>query len=372
MDPTPNETASHEQTTPRRTEPGRSDKSAKESASKTTADRTVTLILEARRELFMRHPLMTQTETTLLTPPIEHLIAIVRRIILLRQVGIYFSGTSGIGKSKALDFVEAVLRKEFKRLYLLKHNALNKQVPSIRAFFMHFLKTVKHSEKRGETYPLRERVLNKIVECAIQSGLGLAVLLIDEAQNMNVDDFLFLKDLGNEAAHEGVVLLPILMAQEPDFEGVLERLRMDGRLDLISRFAIKKITFAGFNSLSDIKSVLREIDEQIYPRERGWSWTQFFMPAAYANGFRLEHCAADLFEVLKSMSPAKNARSHIFPARQLFAAIRAFLVSGAGIDKPTFHAGQAMWREALEAVEIEEAMRLSSGAATRGKVRVNV
>lgn len=367
MDTTLIDTTSHGQKT-KCTEHGRS----AQDASRTTADQNIALIREARRELFMRHPLMTQTETILLTPPIEHLIATVRRIILLRQVGIYFSGTSGIGKSKALDFVEAVLRNEFKQLYLLKHNALNKQVPSIRAFFMHFLKTVKHPEKRGETYPLRERVLNKIVEGALQSGLDLAVLLIDEAQNMNVDDFLFLKDLGNEAAHEGVVMLPILMAQEPDFEGVLEHLRMEGRLDLISRFAIKKIPFSGFNSRSDIKAVLQKIDEQVYPRESGWSWTQFFMPAAYSNGFRLEHCSADLFAVLKSMSSAKNAKNRIFPARQLFAAIRTFLVSGAEIDVPTFHAGQEMWREALEAVEIEEAMRLSSGPAAKGNVRVKV
>jgi hypothetical protein len=57
-------------------------------------------------------------------------------------------------------------------LCVVRHDAQNAQVPSIRVFFKHFLNSVKHTELRGETYDLRLRLVNWLVDEGPSSGSG--------------------------------------------------------------------------------------------------------------------------------------------------------------------------------------------------------
>lgn len=329
-------------------------------------------ILSARNDLFKYHPLLAQSTTVLCTPPIEELLPILRGVILLRQQGTYLVGPSSIGKTKALEFVAATLREELPGLCILNHIPQNKQVMSVRAFFMHFLKSVGHKNFKGETYVLRTRVLNAIVDQGRRNGWNLAVAFIDEAQTMQLEDFQFLKDIVNESEEHDVVFLPILMGQDPDFDRTREMLLDAGRFDLISRFVLKRIEFRGFNSKDDIKALLHEIDSQTYPAEKGWSWTQFFVPIAYSNGFRMEDCAALLYKRLRDLVPGRLKKNRIFPARQLFAAIRTFLKKAAAVDAKELPELETLWTYAIEEAMLEEAIELVSFASKKGGVSVQI
>src|SRR5471032_1231459 len=114
---------------------------------------------ERREEMGIHHPLMTK-EVLLPTGPINELFLAVRRVVILRETGCCFTGHSGIGKSCALDVVEAMLQLQMPGLLVVKHDTHSQQVPSIRAFFKHFLTTIKHSQLRGETFDLRQRLVN--------------------------------------------------------------------------------------------------------------------------------------------------------------------------------------------------------------------
>lgn len=321
----------------------------------------------ARARILIHHPLL-KTVELLMTPPIRELYRIVKRSVTLREPGCCFIGPSGVGKTSALWLVEKMLKHDFPNLAIYMHETQNQQVPSVRAFFKNFLYTVKHRENRGETYDLRLRVTNRLVDDARISGLDLAVLLIDEAHAMSIQDFLFLKDIDNSLNGEGIKLITVMMGQRPDFDGVLRRLRDQRRLDLIARFTIRQMSFRAYSTIEDLEEVFSGIDNAIFPQESTITWTQFFFPQAYKAGFRMKNEAASFYRTLKAMTPAGIEQT--FPARQAFLAIRAFMVDNAGFDRPDMQIRSEAWKEAIEYAKVQEALLLTNAAEAQIDIEV--
>src|SRR5471030_319300 len=235
----------------------------------------------------LTHPLL-QKDVILPTPPISELVTALRRAIILREQVCCFTATSGYGKSQGLTMAQRELGKIFADVPIYRHVVNNHQVPSIRAFFKHFLKTVGEPKLNGETYDLRIRLENLLIDAGRGSSMKLVVLLIDEAQEMALQDFQFLKDIGNQLEDAGVQLVVIMMGQDPDFTAVIDKLRAAGRLDLISRFTLRQVPFRGLNTETDIRTVLSEIDRQEHPPGSRCTWPQSFVPKAWGQGFRME------------------------------------------------------------------------------------
>ncbi|TFW31779.1 AAA family ATPase [Massilia horti] len=308
----------------------------------------------------IKHPLLSG-KVVLPTPPISELYRTIKRIVLLREPGCCFTAKSGVGKSYALTMVESQLRKEFPEMCVFRHVILNHQVPSIRAFFKHFLRTARHSERKGETSDLRERLINRLIDGGTESGLDLVVLLIDEAQEMALQDFKFLKDVGNELDKEGVQLVVIMMGQDPEFDGVIQKLRDGGHLDLVSRFTMRKRSFRGLSTVEDFTAVLAGIDSAVFPDRNGSAWPQFFIPRAWTAGFRMQAQAKALLDALISAAGSNSTKAG-FPARQLFLAIRALLLDHAAKDSATLEIGPKAWADAVEYALIEDALAIAAAA----------
>jgi hypothetical protein len=314
-------------------------------------------INEHRDEIIRNHPLMTK-DVLLPTQPIDELFLAIRRVVILRETGCCFTGHSGVGKSCALDVVEAMLRSEIPGLCVVKHVTHSQQVPSIRAFFKHFLTTIKHSQLRGETYDLRQRLVNWLVDEGRLSGLNMVVLLIDEAQVMTIQDFNFLKDVFNDLNKDGVQLVSILMAQSPDFSEVINILKRERRLDLIGRFAMRILPFRAYNCAVDLEQILQKIDETVYPEGSGITWTEFFFPEAFRSGFRLACQLENFMAAITANAPKTRPMRFDFPARQAFLAIRTFMIDNAGLDATNMEVPPNAWLKAVEYAKIAEAMEI--------------
>ena len=317
-----------------------------------------------RAELALDHPLFT-SKVLLSTPPIEELYRIVKRIVVLRETGCCLTARSGVGKTSALAMVEVMLKMQIPKLVVFRHDTHNQQIPSIRAFFKHFLATVGHMDTRGETYDLRARLVNCLIDDARISGRNMILLLVDEAQAMSVQDFNFLKDVYNDLDKEGVQLISVLMGQEPDFTAAINRLKHAARLDLIGRFAMRKIPFRPYQDLADIAKVLKGIDMEIFPEGSSVTWTAFFFPVAFSNGFRLESQAKAFLDAIEAIVP-QGSRRPGFPARQTFLAIRTFMLDNAGHDAPKLQLPPNAWKEAVQYAQLKEAAAITNGQQKSG------
>jgi hypothetical protein len=315
------------------------------------------------------HPLFTG-KILLPTEPINELYPIIKRALILRETGCCLGARSGIGKTSALEMIYANLQYEFPTLPIFRHNTHNHQIPSIRAFFKHFLATIRHAEKKGETYDLRERLVNCLIDDARISGMNLVLLLIDEAHAMAVLDFNFLKDIYNDLAKEGVQLVTILMGQEPELSTVIDKLRIEARLDLISRFAMRKLPFRGFNCKDDLRRIHSGIDEAV--DSDGIPWTGFFFPQAFQNGFRLVNETDPFFEAIAAAAPRRTDGTFEFPARQTFLAIRAFFTDNCGDDKHGMQLPANAWSDAVVYAKLKEAMLLIRAGDQAGDFSVEI
>lgn len=327
----------------------------KQSQSKTRGSSVP--IAQERVKLAMQHPLFTQT-VLLPTSPIEELYRIVRRIVVLRETGCCFTAWSGVGKTSALDMVLAMLKSQMPELCIVKHDTHNQQFPSIRAFFKHFLTSVGHKEQRGETYDLRMRLVNLLIDEARRSGMNMVLMSIDEAQAMKEQDFDFLKDIFNDLQRAGIQLVTILMGQDPELLDVIADLRAKRRLDLIGRFAIRVLRFRALNCLADLDRILSEIDRAVYPEGSTLTWSEFFFPQAYSAGFRLQNEAPKFMEAIRSIASVTESEIFDFPARQAFLAIRTFLIDNAMFDDRDMRLPEGTWKEAVAYAKLQEATRL--------------
>jgi hypothetical protein len=315
---------------------------------------------KSKAELALHHPLMTAS-ILIPTATVSETFRIVKRVILLRETGCCFSGRSGVGKTSTLTMVKSMLHTQFPKLPIFRHETHNQQISSIRAFFKHFLSTVGHEHKKGETFDLRERLVNTLIDDARISGMNMVLLFIDEAHAMATQDFNFLKDVYNDLSSEGVQLITVLMGQDPDLQHVLLRLKSENRLDLIGRFAMRVLPFRSFNSIEDLKVILHAIDTIEYPEGSGKSWTAFFFEQAYRAGFRLGNEAHAFMKALRDAAPDISAASIDFPARQTFLAIRTFCLDNARYDSDKFSLPSNAWHQAVEYARLKDAMLLLEG-----------
>lgn len=300
------------------------------------------------------HPLFT-SDILLPTHPVEELVANVKRAVMCRETGFCLVAPSGVGKSSGLIMVEHQIKNIFPNIAVFRHDTHNHQIPSIRAFFMHFLLTVGHFDLKGETFLLRCRLVNALIDSGRLNGSNVVLLLIDEAHAMSEQDLNFLKDVYNDLAKENVQLISVLMGQDPELRWLLAKLESDRRLDLIGRFAMRIVPFRPFNSLIDLQRILSEIDSARYPSENGPTWTEFFFPLAFENGFRLVN-EADRF--YNAMSPADGITDFEFPARQTFLAIRNILYQYYGLDCTGMVIPKDAWPEAVKYSKVKEAIQL--------------
>lgn len=324
------------------------------------SDGKPTLDAHARSQLLNHHPLIT-TKVLLPTKPIQEVYLEIRRVVLLREISCYATGKSGLGKSSALAVIAAMLVRELPGLFVISYSTRNQQVPSIRAFFKYFLKMVGHQNRKGETEDLRDRLISCLIHHSRQSSFGIAVLLLDEAQAMSLQDFLFLKDVYNDLALEGVQLVTVLMGQEPDFSNVIHQLQHESRLDLTGRFAMRKIPFRGFSTEDDLRDILWHIDNEIFPENTECSWTEFFFPEAYREGFRMVDQAKNFYVSLRSAYESGNAALE-YPARQTFAAIRNFMTENATFQSDQIKDPSKRWAAAVEYARMALALHMMDAA----------
>ena len=332
------------------------------------ADTSGTTTPVADDESFLSHPLFDHT-VLLRTNPSDELYLAVKRIITVRETGCVFTGQSRIGKTDALDRVKAMLLQQYPSMCIYSHDAHNQQLPSIRAFFKHFLATVGHQEKKGETYDLRERLVSLLVDDARTSGTGLVALFIDEDSAMLLADFLFLKDVFNDLSRRGVQLITILMGQAPDMQYLIDDLIARGRGDLVARFANRVIEFRAFNCLADIWTILSGIDCHDYPVGSGNSWTRFFLPYAYQGGFRMIDQSQNFMDAILQSVSGLSSKKVAFPAGATFFAVRNFFLAATEYDASDIKLPDDIWMNAVRDSLMHEAIaRMHSGHVVRAKL----
>ncbi|WP_225446628.1 ATP-binding protein [Paenibacillus rhizovicinus] len=232
------------------------------------------------------------------TNQIESLKETIVRWVDNRVPGGIVYGRPRLGKTRAIKYLMHVLPAEFDQripVYSLKcrqYKVINENV-----FFEDILKDINHAyPSSGKASQKRERLTKYLKENVESSGQHRLVFFLDDAQRLADIQYGWLMDINNELDSLGISLTVILVGQK---ELIHQRsaFQQAKKFQLIGRFMIDDYRFSGVKNVDDAQTCLAGYDQYSdYPEGSGWSFTRYFLPDAFARGFRLEDCAADLFD----------------------------------------------------------------------------
>jgi hypothetical protein len=302
------------------------------------------------------HPLVDR-EYRLPTPIIEAFYSLVTDALDQRRPGITVYGSPRLGKTTAIEYLEALLKSERPNLPIIVLGCRFKRVPSETAFFSALLHTVRHKATSGrDSEALRQRLVQKLCEMADGNRNHQILMFADEAQNLGRAEYEWLRDLHDDLHRWRKTLLVVLVGQ-PELKSQKATFQRDGSQHIVSRFMVHEMAFRGICSAAECATCLQGYDLQEYPADSGWPHTRFFLPRAHRAGFRLALEGSALWYAFEQAHARTLLPQKPEIGMQFFtAAAEHVLISHARHDSAVFKPSLELWSQAVKNSGYVEAM----------------
>ncbi len=293
------------------------------------------------------HPLV-RKNYVVPTPSIDGFYERVCKCIAYGLSGSMLYGHPRFGKTSAVRYVINMLAVEFPQIVAVSFLCLKSKTRSEAAFFSHLLEAVGHAQAHaGAISRKRSRLIHKLLERVEKSGEHVLILFADEAQRLDINEYEWLRDVYDELDQHGVKALVFLIGQ-PDLRNQKNALQESHQTQIVGRFMTHEIPFRGLLSVDDVATCLAGYDESCFPQSSDWTYTRFFLPRAYADGFRLVDEATALWRAFLDAHEAARFTFELeVPMKYFTQTVELALIQGAEHDAPEHRLSAAIWREAV-------------------------
>jgi len=173
----------------------------------------------------------------------------------------------------------------------------------------------------GKAKTKRRRLIQFLEEEARQSVVNRVILFIDEAQELSLMHIKALMDIHNQLKLKGISLILILVGQ-PELLELRNAYLASNQMQVTARLMANSFQFRGVRTERDVKRILRSFDSgSDYPEGSGWSFTRYFVPIAFKNGWRFANQSSTIWrafqEIRKDHGMRKLAQIPIEPFTSL-------------------------------------------------------
>lgn len=298
-----------------------------------------------RRELLATHPAL-KGQLCIATPMAREMYRTFKLAIVLGEQGPYYAGAPNDGRTSALRICLQLLDNDYPTIASYYHCSTEIAIFRETVALQDMLSSAGHEVLTGTIIPLRERLVAKIVDDLRRRGNGhTAVWCVDNAHNMQQRELEVLADLQHRLWQCGVQFLTVMMTDaDSSVGGATSNSRSCAAL--LAHFFGHKRELRGLSNPGDLNKILDAFDTLDFPEGTNVRWTEFFLPRAYANGFRLEGEGVHLYEALTHCFPDPKEGAPTMGV--LFSAIRWALVRRAGFDDADFRFLPQDWKEAVD------------------------
>lgn len=277
-----------------------------------------------RERLLNEHPII-RKPYTVLTPMIEQTYALMRERVWLRRTGSYMHARPRMGKSMCARTIKELIKHEFPTIVVTYLNADESRTA------LNVAKDL--AVAIGLFIPGRssyQEIMEKIILFIHSESASLTgnqfVLIIDEMQLLHEGDYKVLMVLHNRLEQRGILMTTLGFAQ-PEINEQRTALFATNAHNIIARFLSEPIPFNGCTSTESLRFILRGYDEsKCFPVGSEWTYTRFFLPAAYDSGFRLATYSEVIWKELSAASEKLGSGS--VPMEHLTRVVESFLVAG--------------------------------------------
>ncbi len=291
----------------------------------------------------------------------------VRKCIAYGMTGSMLYGHPRFGKTSAIRYVMNMLKQEYPQVVALSFQCLASKLRSEAAFFSHLLEAAGHAQAHaGTTSRKRSRLIHKLLEFVEKSGEHLLILFADEAQRLDVQEYEWVRDVYDELDRHGVKVLVFLIGQS-DLRNQKNALQEARQTQIVGRFMTHEIPFRGLLSVDDVATCLSGYDESCFPPSSDWTYTRFFLPRAYADGFRLVEQATPVWQAFVEAHEGARLSSEMeLPMKYFTQAVEIALIQNTEHDSTEMRLSPTIWRDAVlqsDYVSAQESMwsRLPDG-----------
>lgn len=262
------------------------------------ADEPLNISDSYRESLLAFHPVL-EREYTLPTPMMQRTYSIIRERVWARRTGIVFYASPRMGKTRCAMAIKELISAEFPRIYVTLLSARRSSRPTDAHMFRLILEAENHALSGRATADVLFDNARSDIRVKISGTGGVQyVLLIDEMQLLNDTDLQQLVCFHNGLELANIKMTTISFAQ-PEILHRRSALMTSNDRQIIARFLSEPLPFEGCSSRTELALLLKAYDvASEYPESSGWSYTRFFFPLAFREGFRLEHYAAPIWRVL--------------------------------------------------------------------------
>lgn len=344
-----------------------SSKSEKTSARGVSSPESSVLDFD-RMELFDTHPVLTR-KFHIPTPPILNAYNIIGRAIATGAPSCTFAAFPRFGKTYAAEYCQERLPETFPTLptvYFVAHEA---QRPHKQRFYADLLKQTGIGDgKVRRDRDMRDLLVHLWWTLAQDKGSSRLAFLGDEMQRLSTDELSWLIDVTNDLQRLEVRVISILFGQ-PDLAARRAVLRETHRGDILGRFMSRVLAFQGISSAYELRQVMSCYDDAAigatdFPLGSGCSYTKFFVPLAYGNGWRLSNCAEGCWEQFCEhatirLSSVKKVQRLSIGMEWISGAIAEVLTRCSEHDRATLRISAEEWREAIDSSGFPESLGLT-------------
>lgn len=305
---------------------------------------------EERDSLLLEHPFSTD-RAYLFTTPIEAAFSEIATCIRYRDSARLFVAKPRTGKTYAIELLQRGITDSFRNVVIISINAKKHDKNSEKAFFGDLLQDLNLPFEDKTTAPTRRlKLLQNVKARCNEMSSSQIVMLVDEGQNWQEEEFTFLRDVSNDLAKFDAIILMVVIFAQPEISALRAKLKTKNRTDLIGRYLRDPITLPGVGNRKTIEMILAQCDDpemHEYPIYSAISLSEFMLPNAYAAGWRLSKETALLWRILLKLAGAKGNDNISIGMAWIMNSIKVFMFEAIANDSADFSGSSKSWEIAV-------------------------
>jgi len=299
---------------------------------------------EDRDRAYVMHPLSRNSQR-LPTPAIELAFPKVENAITYREHGFAWQAEPKNGKTAAIEIIEEMLEAIYPSVPVFVTSAATHGDQSEKTQWKDILEDLGVASK-DRAHEMRSDLINLFALAGVTNGSDVVILIIDEAQNWTEEQWEFLKGVVVALDRRKKILLTCFTFGQTQLKTRRNELLKAKRTDLVTRFMPELDDFPGIKNMSELKRVFEQFDDPEkteFPEDSGISFTEFFMPQAYAAGWRLKREIPEMWRAFIRT----NVKFKSLKMDSAVKTVKAFFIANKGNDAANFKGSPEMWDEAV-------------------------
>lgn len=248
------------------------------------------------------HPIFDAVRFRINTPSVEALQTNLTRLVWTGATGAAMLGFTRAGKSTAVELItHRIKARSGHSIPVIRYSSHRRDKSTIRALYENIFSHLGlHHTTRQSTEGLASNLLMFLAETAKCHHVTQLLMLIDEAQRLAIPQIDLFAELDDRLRKEYSTALMCVFVGNQEQMGRLLREVYNGENEHIEgRFFRQTFRFTGLRSVDDVRFCLNQYDTLRYP-QHGPTYTECFLPIAYANGFRLASLAKSMWSEFRA------------------------------------------------------------------------